>query len=176
MIANLVLVLVLSFGLTRKWLSPSLGGMLFLLYAAVNGVTFSWILLSYSDATVFKAFGTAAILFGVMSVYGFTTKSDLTRFRSLFLMGLIGIIIASVVNIFLQSNLLDFGLSIFGVFLFVGLTAYDTQNIKRMASDPAIQDDGNLMLKLSIFGALKLYLDFINLFLYLLRLFGRSER
>jgi FtsH-binding integral membrane protein len=110
-----------------------------------------------------------------MTIVGYTTKTDLTRYSSYFMMGLIGLVIAMVVNMFLGSGPLDFAISIFGVLLFTGLTAYDTQKIKEMAADPSIEASGSLAAKLGILGALQLYLDFINLFLFLLRLFGRRD-
>ncbi len=174
-IGTFALVIVLGIGLSRKWLSPTMAAGLFMLYAALMGVMLSSVLLAYTDATIFKAFGSTAILFGIMSVYGYTTKSDLTSMGKYLMMGLIGIIVASLINLFLGSSGLDYIISIVGVLIFVGLTAYDTQKIKRMAEDPTIQNDGNMVLKVSIYGALNLYLDFINLFLFLLRLFGRNE-
>lgn len=171
-IATFVLAIVLGIGLTRKWLSPTLAAGLFMLYAALMGVMLSSVLVVYADATIFKAFGSTAILFGIMSVYGYTTKSDLTSMGKYLMMGLIGLIVASLVNLFLGSSGLDYIISIIGVLIFVGMTAYDTQKIKRMAENPAIQNDSNMVLKVSIYGALELYLDFINLFLFLLRLFG----
>ncbi len=174
-VAQLVLVIALSFGLTRKWLSPTLAVVLFLVYAALMGVTLSPIIWSYGQASVYKAFASTAVLFGIMSVYGYTTQSDLMSWGKYLFMALIGLIVASVINMFLGSSTMDFVISIFGVLLFTALTAYDTQKIKVMAQDPAIQSDGNALLKVSIYGALNLYLDFINLFLYLLRLFGSSR-
>jgi uncharacterized protein len=172
-ILELVLVLALSFGLRR--MSPGLAIVMFFLYAAVNGFTLSIIFWAYELGTIGAAFLTTAGLFGAMTVFAYTTKTDLTKYRTYFIMALIGLIIASVVNIFLRSSGFDFIISIAGVLIFTGLTAYDTQRIARMAADPAIQSDGNLMMKLSIMGALHLYLDFINMFLYLLRLFGRRN-
>jgi FtsH-binding integral membrane protein len=174
-VAQLALVIALSFGLSRKWLSPTLAVVLFLVYAALTGVTLSPIIWSYGDASVYKAFASTAVLFGIMSVYGYTTKSDLMGWGKYLFMALIGLIVASVINMFLGSSTMDFVISIFGVLLFTALTAYDTQKIKVMAQDPAIQNDSNALLKVSIYGALNLYLDFINLFLYLLRLFGSSR-
>lgn len=174
-VAQIALVIALGFGLSRKWLSPPLAVVLFLVYAALTGVTLSPVIWSYGQASVYKAFGSTAVLFGIMSVYGYTTKSDLMGWGKYLFMALIGLIVASVINLFLGSSMMDFAISIFGVFLFTALTAYDTQKIKVMAQDPAIQNDSNALLKVSIYGALRLYLDFINLFLYLLRLFGSSR-
>jgi FtsH-binding integral membrane protein len=123
---------------------------------------------------VAKAFFTAAALFATMSVIGYTTKVDLTRFSTFFMMALIGLVIASIVNIFLASSALSWAISVFGVLLFTGLTAYDTQKLKNAAADVSLQE-GEVMRKLSIIGALNLYLDFINMFLYLLRLFANRN-
>ncbi len=172
-IGELVLVLAIGFGLRR--MSPAMAIGLFLVYSAVNGFTLSMIFIAYDIGTIGAAFFTAAALFAAMTVVGFTTQIDLTQYRSYFLIGLIGLVIAMVVNMFLQSSGFDFIISIFGVLLFTALTAYDTQKIKRLASDPEIEADGSLMAKLSILGALALYLDFVNLFLFLLRLFGRQR-
>lgn len=175
MVAQIALVIALGFGLSRKWLSPTLAVILFLIYAALNGVTLSPAIWYYGQASVYKAFASTALLFGIMSVYGYTTKSDLMGWGKYLFMALIGLIIAIVINWFLRSSAVEFVISIFGVFLFTALTAYDTQKIKVMAQDPAIQNDGNAILKVSIYGALELYLDFILLFIYLLRLFGSSR-
>lgn len=174
-VAQIALVIALGFGLSRKWLSPPLAVVLFLVYAALTGVTLSPIIWSYGQASVYKAFASTAVLFGIMSVYGYTTKSDLMGWGKYLMMALIGLIVASVINLFLGISGMDFVISIFGVLLFTALTAYDTQKIKVMAQDPAIQSDSNALLKVSIYGALHLYLDFINLFIYLLRLFGSSR-
>jgi FtsH-binding integral membrane protein len=172
-IAELALVLGLSFGLRR--MSPGVAIAVFFAYAALNGFTLSVIFFVYELGTIYAAFFTTAALFGAMTVVGFTTKIDLSKYSTYFLMALIGLIIASVVNVFLRSSGFDFIISIAGVLIFTALTAYDTQRIKQMAADPTIQADGSLSMKLSIMGALHLYLDFINLFLYLLRLFGRRR-
>ncbi|MEO8612772.1 MAG: Bax inhibitor-1/YccA family protein [Chloroflexota bacterium] len=172
-IAELALVLILSFALKR--LSPGVAIAMFFVYAALNGFTLSIIFLAYELPAIGAAFLTTAGLFGAMTVVGFTTKTDLSKYSTYFLMALIGLIIAGVINIFLQSSAFDFIISIAGVLIFTALTAYDTQRIKVMASDPTIQADGSLSMKLSIMGALRLYLDFINLFLFLLRLFGRRR-
>lgn len=174
-IAQVVVVIALSFGLSRNWLSPTMAAVLFLAYAGLTGVTLSPIIWYYGQASVYKAFASTAVLFGVMSVYGYTTQSDLMSWGKYLMMALIGMLVALVVNIFLQSSAFDFVISIFGVLLFTALTAYDTQKIKLLAQDPAITNDSNALLKVSIYGALNLYLDFVNLFIYLLRLFGSSR-
>jgi len=143
----------------------------FLAYAVLTGVTFSVILLRYSGATLISAFGTTAITFGIMSLVGYFTKKDLTSFGRIMLMALVGVIIASVVNIFLGSEPLHWIISYVGVAVFVGLIAYDTQKIKALA----LLDSAEARQKGAIMGALTLYLDFINLFLMLLRIFGRRD-
>jgi FtsH-binding integral membrane protein len=173
-IGELVLVVALSAGLRR--MSPGMAIGLFFLYAAVNGFVLSFIFIAYDVGSITLAFFSATALFAIMSVVGYTTNVDLTKYQSYFMIGLIGIIVASVINIFLRSSGFDFLISIFGVLLFTGLTAFHTQKIARLASDPEITADGSLMMKLSIMGALMLYLDFINLFLFLLRLFGGRDR
>jgi len=169
-IAELALVIALSWGLRR--MSPGLAITMFFVYAALNGLTLSLIFFAYQIGSISAAFFTTAALFGAMTVVGFTTNIDLSQYRSYFIMGLIGLVIAMVVNVFLRSSGFDFLISLVGVVLFTALTAYDTQKIKNMAADPTIEADGSLSMKLSIMGALSLYLDFINLFLFLLRLFG----
>lgn len=143
-------------------------GFLFLVYATLNGITISTIFFVYTSGSIASTFLITALTFAVMSFYGYTTKKDLTRFGNILLMALIGLILASVVNIFLQSTFLHWIASYVGVLIFTGLVAYDTQKIKRMA----VEEAGELQQKRAIFGALMLYLDFINLFLYLLRIFG----
>ncbi len=170
-IGTLIMVVALS-ALIFK-MSVGMATTLFFVYAGVNGITFAFVFLAYDLGSIAAAFGTTAVLFGVMTVVGFTTSVDLTRYRTYFLMGLFGLIIAMFVNMFLlQSGPLDLMISIFGVVLFTALTAYDTQRILRIAEMPEVQADGSIAMKLSILGALTLYLDFINLFLFLLRIFG----
>ena len=172
-IGELILVFALSAAMTR--LSPGVASLMFFVYAALNGFVLSSIFFLYTGGTNAAAFGATAGLFGAMSIVGFTTKIDLTRFGSFFLMALIGIVVVMVINIFLQSSGLDLIISLIGVLLFTALTAYDTQRIKKMAA-AAAQTDGSTLMKLSILGALALYLDFINLFLFLLRIMGGSRR
>ena len=164
------IVMGLSFAINR--ISATAAGMLFFLYAAVTGFTFSIIFLVFSLGSIAAAFFSTAGVFGAMTIVGMTTKTDLTKYSSYFMMGLIGLIIASVVNIFIGSSAFDFLISIFGVLLFTGLTAYDTQRIANMAANPKMKVDSENTLKFSIMAALTLYLDFINLFLFMLRLFG----
>ncbi len=159
------LVLFLSFRLQK--LSPGAAASLFLVYSLLNGLTLSVIFFVYSIGSVAAAFVTAAGMFGAMSIYGLVTKRDLTGWGSFFFMGLIGIVLCSIVNIFMKSSALSFTISVVGVFVFVGLTAYDTQKLKSYAAAA-----GSQTTNFAIIGALALYLDFINLFLMLLRLFG----
>ncbi len=145
----------------------------FLAFSFLNGVTLSVILLAYTQESVYNTFLIAAVMFGALSLFGFTTKKSLSGVGSFMFMGLIGIIIASIVNIFIASSALNFAISIIGVIVFAGLTAWDTQKLKEMY---LIQYQGNEMAtKGAIIGALTLYLDFINLFLFLLRLFGNRR-
>ena len=166
MIAELAVVFVVS-GMLNK-LSTTTATLLFYLYAVLNGVVFSSIFVVYDLGSIAYTFFITAGVFGAMSVYGMVTKNDMTKFGSYCIMGLFGLIIASVVNIFVASSTLDWIISLFGVALFIGLTAWDTQKIKNGAyvTDPSQTG------KLATIGALSLYLDFINLFLYLLRIFG----
>jgi uncharacterized protein len=170
------LVIALSFGITRKWMTPNLAGAMFFVYAAVSGFTISIILLVYDVGAITNALATTVLLFGVMSVFGYTTSMDLTKWGTYLLMGLIGLILAMIVNIFLGSSTLEIIISVIGVFIFTALTAYDTQKIREFTQSYEIQNDGNLALKFSIYGALMLYLDFVNLFLFLLRIFGGGSR
>ena len=148
---------------------------LFVIYAALNGVLFSFIFLAYTHASIFSTFFVCAGTFLACSIYGWTTKRDLTSLGGFLFMGLIGIIIASVVNWFIRSSAMSMIVSYIGVFVFVGLTAYDTQKIKNMAMAQPAGLDGAVIRKGAILGALSLYLDFINLFLMLLRIFGQSR-
>lgn len=145
---------------------------LFILYSALNGVTLSFIFLAYAKASIVSTFFICALTFLACSIYGWTTKKDLTSVGSFMFMGLIGIIIASVVNIFLRNPAIYYMIGYIGVIIFVGLTAYDTQKIKNMAHTQPAGLDGDVVRKGAIIGALALYLDFINLFLMLLRIFG----
>jgi FtsH-binding integral membrane protein len=166
-LAPLGLVMVMSFGINR--LSPATALTLFFVYAGLLGLSLATIFMVYTGASIARVFFISAATFGAMSLYGYTTQRDLTGFGSFLFMGLIGIVIASLVNIFLQSSGLNWVISVVGVLVFVGLTAYDTQNIKEMYSP---MDDGTIAGRKAVMGALRLYLDFINLFLMMLRLFG----
>ncbi len=166
-LASLGIVMFLSFGIQR--MSVATAQLSFWAYAAIMGMSFSSLGLVYTHGSIARVFFITAATFASTSLYGYTTKRDMTGFGSFLFMGLIGIIIASVVNIFLQSTAMNFALSVIGVLLFTGLTAWDTQQIKTMYYSTS----GEAALgKSAIMGALRLYLDFINLFMSLLRLFG----
>ena len=168
--APLAFVLALSFGIQR--MSAGAAQLTFWAFAAVMGLSLSSIFAVYTGTSIAKVFFISAGTFGAMSLYGYTTKRDLTAIGSFLFMGLIGLIIASLVNFFLHSSALAFGISLIGVGIFIGLTAYDTQNIKVMYQEA---DGAEMLGKKAIMGALRLYLDFINLFLMLLRLMGNSR-
>lgn len=170
-IAELALVLTLSARIHKLSSTWAIG--LFVAYAAVNGLTFSVIFLVYTMSSIAQVFFVTAGTFAAMSFYGYVTKTDLTRIGQLLTMALFGVIIGFVVNWFMRSPVLDYVISIIGVIVFVGLTAYDTQKLKHMA--PGMQEGTEDFTKGAIIGALRLYLDFINLFLLLLRLFGRRR-
>ena len=166
------LVLVFGIGAAINKLSASMCTLLFVIYSVVNGLTLGVIFLKYTEASIMSTFLVTAITFGVMSVYGFTTKSDLTSWGKILFFALIGLIVATLVNFFLKSSMFQFIISGIGVLVFVGLTAYDTQKLKALAFSA---NDEESMTKLAVYGALDLYLDFINLFLYLLRFFGNRR-
>jgi uncharacterized protein len=167
MLATLGLVFFISFRIDRLQYTTALG--LFMLYAGLLGVALSSIFLQYTGVSITRVFFISAASFGALSLYGYTTKRDLSPFGSFLIMGLFGIIIASIVNIFLASSALTFAISVVGVLVFAGLTAWDTQKIKEMYN---VYDDGTVAGRKAVMGALTLYLDFINLFLMMLRLFG----
>lgn len=171
--AELVLVFTIS-GRVNK-MSPTTATSLFVLYAGLNGLTLSFIFLAYTSTSIASTFFVCAGTFVACSIYGWTTKRDLTSFGGFLAMGLIGIIIASLVNIFIQSSAMQAIISYIGVFVFVGLTAYDTQKLKNMALTQPAGLEAGVVRKGAILGALSLYLDFINLFLMLLRIFGQSR-
>jgi FtsH-binding integral membrane protein len=170
MLAPLGIVMYMSFGISK--MSASKAQMAFWIFAALMGASLASIFVVYTQMSIARVFFITAGTFGAMSIYGYTTKKDLTKLGSFLMMGLFGIIIASVVNIFMKSSMMYFVISILGVLIFVGLTAYDTQKIKNMY---LASDSGELMGKKAVMGALTLYLDFINLFLMLLRLFGQRR-
>ena len=167
LLGTLGLVFFISFRINRLQYTTAMT--LFMLYAALLGVTLSSIFLAYTGASITRVFFISAASFGALSLYGYTTQRDLSPMGSFMIMGLFGIIIASLVNIFLKSSGLDWAISVIGIGVFAGLTAWDTQRIKEMYD--SMDDDGTMGRK-AIMGALSLYLDFINLFMMLLRLFG----
>ncbi len=171
-IAQLGLVFVIS-GMVNR-LSGTAATSLFMLYSALTGLTLSSILIMYTGASIASTFVICAGMFGAMSFYGYTTKRDLSGMGSMLFMGLIGIILASLVNIWLKSPALMWAVTYIGVLVFVGLTAYDTQKLKNLGAQLDVNDKDSFR-KYSIVGALTLYLDFINLFLMLLRIFGNRR-
>ncbi|MBK6832891.1 MAG: Bax inhibitor-1/YccA family protein [Bacteroidetes bacterium] len=160
----------MSFGFNRLSFPVLLG--LFLAYAACTGVTLSVVIPAYGENTVLKAFGSAAGLFGLMAVVGATTKTDLTSFGRIMTIGLFGIVIASLINMFTRSSGFDYLISIVGVAVFTGLVAFNVQRIKNISAE---SDGSEGYMKLSVMSAFTLYLDFINIFLFLLRIFGRRD-
>ena len=170
MLAPLGVVFYMSFGIRK--MSAAKAQTTFWIFAALMGLSLSSILLVYTGLSVTRVFFITSATFGAMSIYGYTTKRDLTKLGSFLFMGLIGIIIASVVNLFLKSPAMYWIISYLGVLIFIGLTAYDTQKIKNMY---ASTDSGEIIGKKAVMGALTLYLDFINLFIMLLRIFGQRR-
>lgn len=171
MLAPLGFVFAMSLGFNR--MSAPVMMLLFILYSVLNGIAFSFILLYYTAGSVIGCFASAAAMFGIMAVMGYTTKQDLTKFGRILMMGLIGIIVAMLINMFLRSSSMDYIISIIGVMIFTGLTAYDVQKLKNIGAGVAYEGiPAAHVKKLSVIGALTLYLDFINIFLFLLRLFG----
>jgi len=168
-VAELALVFVIS-GMVNR-LSTTTATLLFFLYSVLNGVSLTPIFLFYTQSSIALTFFITAGTFGAMSLFGYFTKQDLSKMGGILMMALIGLIICLVVNIFLKSSMMDWIISIAGVAIFVGLTAWDTQDIKRMA----MMTDQQYVGKVATIGALSLYLDFINLFIYLLRIFGSRD-
>jgi FtsH-binding integral membrane protein len=166
-LGTLGLVFFMSYRINRLSVGTALS--LFFIYAGLLGLMLSSVFLSYTGTSITRVFFISAATFGSLSLYGYTTKRDLGPVGSFLIMGLIGIVIASLVNIFLASNGLSWMISVIGVLVFAGLTAWDTQRIKEMYS---VNDDGTIAGRKAVMGALSLYLDFINLFLMMLRLFG----
>lgn len=169
--APLGFVLLMSLGF-NKLSYPALLG-IFIAYSAVMGISLSFIFLAYTMSSIYLTFAISAGMFGLMAVMGYTTKTDLTKFGSIMMMGLFGIIIASLVNMFMKSDGMSYIISFIGVVVFTGLTAYDVQKLKRIGAE--MQQGTSLAGKATVMGALNLYLDFINLFLMLLRLFGNRK-
>jgi len=171
MFAPLGFVLLMSFGY-RKFSAAVLLS-LFIAYAIINGISFSFILLAFTPGSVLGCFLSASAMFGVMAFMGYTTQQDLTKFGRILIMGLIGTFVAIIINYFLKSSQLDYIISIIGVMVFTGLTAYDVQKLKRIGEGLEYDDvSASDTKKVAVLGALNLYLDFINIFLFLLRMFG----
>ncbi len=173
MIVELVLVIVFSAAIRR--MSAPVAGAIFIAYSALNGLTLSPIFLVYTQTSIFLAFGSCALMFAATSTFGYVTGMKLDTVGSYCFMGLIGILIASLVNFFLHSAVLDYIISYAGVAVFVGLTAWDTQKMRMVGEANGEEAQSDAMRKVAIIFALSLYLDFINLFLYLLRIFGRRR-
>jgi FtsH-binding integral membrane protein len=167
MLAPLGLVMLMSFGIQR--MQASTAQMVFWLYAGVMGLSLATVFLYFTGASIARVFFITAGTFGAMSLYGYTTQRDLSQFGSFLFMGLIGIVLAGLVNIFIGSTALQFAISVIGVIVFIGLTAWDTQQIKEMYYEGDDYETGS---KKAIMGALRLYLDFINLFMLLMQFFG----
>lgn len=172
MLAPIGFVLLMSFGFQK--LSALAMTLLFIAFSVIMGMSLSFILLVYTAASIFKTFIVTAGMFGIMAVAGYTTKTDLTKFGSILMMGLVGIILAMLVNFFMHSSSLEYIISILGVLIFTGLTAYDVQRLKKIGAGAGSYGEENAR-KMSILGALTLYLDFINLFLFMLRFLGSKK-
>ena len=170
-LAPIGLVLLIGFGFNKYSVKFLLG--IFILYSTLTGISLSTIFAIYSTSSISTTFFISALTFGVMALTGYTTKTDLTKIGSLLIMGVVGIVIASIVNMFIGSSLMDYIISIIGVLVFTGLTAYDVQKIKNIGNQ--IDQGSETAQKMMVLGALTLYLDFINLFLMLLRLFGNRD-
>lgn len=176
--APLIFVFAMSLGYQK--LSATAMAALFVVYSAIMGISLSFILLAFTSGSVLSCFLAAATMFGIMAVMGYKTDKDLTSFGRIMMMGLIGIVVASLINIFMKSSQMDWIISLVGVAVFTGLTAYDVQKIKHIGMGLEVSEDGETVVaesarKASVYGALTLYLDFINLFLMILRLFGRRR-
>ena len=169
------LIMVFGFGAVLNRLSTAGAQLYFYVYAAVMGLSLSSIFLVFTGESIAQTFLVTAIAFAGLSLYGYTTKRDLSGFGTFLMMGVIGLVVASIVNIFLASSALMFAISVIGVLLFAALTAYDTQNIKNTYLQHAQAGDSEWLGKAAIMGALQLYLDFINLFMFLLQFMGNRE-
>jgi hypothetical protein len=170
-IGELVLVMVLTAAVSR--MTPAIAGLTFLGYAVLVGVTFSVLTLIYTSTSIALTFGITASTFGIMTLFGYTTHRDLTKLGNLLIMALIGLIIAMLANLLFKNPAIYWVTTFVGILIFIGLVAYDTQKLKKMSL--SVSQEGGIAAKASILGALSLYLDFINLFLLLLRIFGRRR-
>ena len=173
-VVQLILVMVLAFRVMK--MSPTVSNVMFFIYAILTGVTLSIIFISYELGTIFQAFAISALMFGAMAIYGTITKRDLTGIGSFLRMALIGLILASLLNlIFFRNDMMSIIINYVGVLIFVGLTAYDTQRIKNMLAEANAENAEEAIKKISVMGALILYLDFINIFLKILAIIGRRR-
>jgi hypothetical protein len=171
----LPLVMVFAFSAMINRLSAAAAQTFFYVYALAMGASLSSIFLVFTGTSIAQVFLITAIAFGALSLYGYTTRKDLSAMGTFLIMGVVGLIVAMIVNIFLQSEAMAFAISVLGVLIFAGLTAYDTQNIKTTYVAHAAQGDAEWLGKAAIMGALQLYLDFINMFMFLLQIFGNRE-
>ena len=169
------LIMVFGFGAAVNRLSAAAAQLFFYAFAAVMGISISWIFAVFTGVSITQTFLTTAIAFAGLSLYGYTTKKDLSGLGTFLMMGVIGLIVASIINIFLGSPAIHFAITILGVLIFAGLTAYDTQSIKQEYIDHAVHGDQEWLNKSAIMGALRLYLDFINMFMFLLQFLGNRE-
>ena len=169
------LIMVFAFGAMINKLSAAAAQLFFFAFAAVMGLSLSWIFVAFTGFSIAQVFLVTSIAFAGLSLWGYTTKKDISGWGSFLIMGVIGLIVASIINIFLGSPAIMFAISILGVLIFAGLTAYDTQNIKNTYLAHAHQGDSEWLGKAAIMGALNLYLDFINMFMLLLQLMGNRE-
>ena len=169
------LIMVFAFGAAINRLSAAGAQLFFYAFAAVMGLSLSWIFVAFTGFSIAQVFLVTAIAFAGLSLWGYTTKKDISGWGSFLIMGVIGILVASIINIFLGSPTIHFAISILGVLIFAGLTAYDTQNIKNTYIQHAASGDSEWLAKSAIVGALNLYMDFINLFMFLLQLMGNRE-
>ena len=169
------LIMVFAFGAALNRLSAAGAQLFFYAFAAVMGLSLSWIFVAFTGMSIAQVFLVTSIAFAGLSLWGYTTKKDISGWGAFLIMGVIGILVASIINIFLGSPALYFAISILGVLIFAGLTAYDTQNIKNTYLQHAHSGDSEWLGKAAIMGALSLYLDFINMFMFLLQLFGNRE-
>jgi len=172
-VAQLAVVMILSFRVMK--MSPATANAMFFVYAVLTGVTLSFIFLAYQIGVIFQAFAVSALMFAAMAAYGTITKRDLTRIGSICIMALIGLIIASVINMFFMNDMMFMIINYIGVVIFIGLTAYHTQKIKKMLAEAREANQEDAIKKISIMGALTLYLNFINLFLRILSILGRRR-
>jgi hypothetical protein len=171
----LPLIMVFAFGAAINRLSAAGAQLYFYVYASIMGLSLAWIFMAFTGISIAQTFLVTAIAFAGLSLWGYTTKRDISGWGAFLIMGLIGIIVASIVNIFLGSPALHFAISVIGVLIFAGLTAYDTQRLKNEYIQHAHAMDGEWLAKAAIMGALHLYLDFINLFMFLLQVLGNRE-